>query len=181
MENATYLRQSRGSVNVADRNGRSRFGGRVRLPPSHALRHGRARLARGHIERHHASLDSDQAPRHIGESGCDPAAANLLPHNDCPLVVEADQMQGVLACIDANGVSCSATILMRRRIASSVDVPRRGCHCLTRMFPAVASECSQYPARRSTGNVKRCGDGLRSVAIGCAKRSSPSPAAHGCV
>ena len=29
------------------------------------------------------------------------------------------------------------------RIASSVDVPRRGCHCLTRMFPVVSSECSQ--------------------------------------
>src|SRR5512140_1676401 len=29
----------------------------------------------------------------------------------CPLVVEADQMQGVLACIDANGVSdCSGCL-----------------------------------------------------------------------
>ena len=36
-----------------------------------------------------------------------------------------------------------ATIKMRIRIASSVDVPRRGCHCLTRMFPVVSSECSQ--------------------------------------
>src|SRR4029077_18723744 len=42
----------------------------------------------------------------------DPAAGNLLPQNDCPLVVEADQMQGVLACIDANGVSdCSACLM----------------------------------------------------------------------
>src|ERR1700730_13904526 len=32
--------------------------------------------------------------------------------NDCPLVVEADQMQGVLACIDANGVSdCSGCLM----------------------------------------------------------------------
>jgi hypothetical protein len=38
---------------------------------------------------------------------------------------------------------CSATIWMEVRIASSVDVPRRGCHCLTRMFPVVSSECSQ--------------------------------------
>jgi hypothetical protein len=31
----------------------------------------------------------------------------------------------------------------KARIASSLDVPRRGCHCLTRMFPVVSSECSQ--------------------------------------
>lgn len=37
----------------------------------------------------------------------------------------------------------SATIRMRTRIASSVDVPRRGCHCLARMFPVISSECSQ--------------------------------------
>ena len=42
----------------------------------------------------------------------DPAAGNLLPQNDCPLVVEADQMQGVLACIDANGVNdCSGCLM----------------------------------------------------------------------
>jgi hypothetical protein len=52
--------------------------------------------------RRHAGFDSDQAPRHIGEPGCDPAAGNLLPQNHCPLLVKADQMQGVLACIDAN-------------------------------------------------------------------------------
>src|SRR6478672_278273 len=40
------------------------------------------------------------------------AAGNLLPQNDCPLVVEADQMQGVLACIDANGVNdCSGCLM----------------------------------------------------------------------
>src|SRR6476469_4910817 len=53
-----------------------------------------------------------RAPRHIGERRCDPAAGNLLPQNDRPLVVEADQMQGVLACIDANGVSdCSVCLI----------------------------------------------------------------------
>src|SRR3954465_1459439 len=41
-----------------------------------------------------------------------PAAGNLLPQNDCPLVVEADQMQGVLACIDANGMNdCSGCLM----------------------------------------------------------------------
>jgi hypothetical protein len=40
-------------------------------------------------------------------------------------------------------VRSSATIRMGIRIASSVDVPRRGCHCLARMFPVISSECSQ--------------------------------------
>ncbi|HWJ19148.1 MAG TPA: hypothetical protein VNR65_10520 [Geobacterales bacterium] len=60
----------------------------------------------------HASFDSDQAPRHIGEPGCDPAAGDLLPQNDCPPVVEADQMQGVLARIDADGVCACSGCLM---------------------------------------------------------------------
>src|ERR1700685_421559 len=33
---------------------------------------------------------------------------------------------------------CGATIRMGIRIASSVDVPRRGCHCLARMFPVIS-------------------------------------------
>jgi hypothetical protein len=62
--------------------------------------------------RRHASFDPDQAPRHIGEPGCDPAAGNLLPQNDCSLIVEADQMQGVLARIDANSVrDCSGCLM----------------------------------------------------------------------
>src|SRR6185369_12355539 len=62
--------------------------------------------------RRHASFDPDQAPRHVGEPSCDPAARNLLPQNDCPLVVKADQMQGVLACIDPNGsCHCSGCLL----------------------------------------------------------------------
>jgi hypothetical protein len=62
--------------------------------------------------RRHASFDSNQAPRHIGEPGCDPAAGKLFPQNDRPLLVETDQMQGVLACIDANGVSdCSGCLM----------------------------------------------------------------------
>ena len=62
--------------------------------------------------RRHASFDSDQAPRHIGEPGCDPVASDLFPQNDCPLIVEADQMQGVLARIDANRVcDCSGCLI----------------------------------------------------------------------
>jgi hypothetical protein len=67
-----------------------------------------------HIVRGHASFDPDQAPRHIGEPGCDPAAGDLLPQNDCPFVVKADQMQGVLARIDANGVCDCSCCLMGR-------------------------------------------------------------------
>src|SRR5271169_3701782 len=52
------------------------------------------------------------ARRHIGEPGCDPAAGNLLPQNDCPLVVEADQMQGILARVDANGAcDCNGCLM----------------------------------------------------------------------
>ena len=62
--------------------------------------------------RRHASFDSDQTPRHIGEPGRDPTAGNLLPQNDCSLVVEADQMQGVLARIDANrACDCSGCLM----------------------------------------------------------------------
>ena len=42
--------------------------------------------------------------------GCDPVANDLFPQNDCPLVVEADQMQGVLARIDANRVCDCGTV-----------------------------------------------------------------------
>src|SRR5260370_25672396 len=59
-----------------------------------------------------ARFDSDQAPRHIGEPGCDPAAGDLLPQNDRPVVVEADQMQGILARIDADGgCDCSGCLM----------------------------------------------------------------------
>jgi len=56
----------------------------------------------------------------------------------------AQLLKVMLICILSPALAwCSATIWMRTRIASSVDVPRRGCHCLTRMFPVVSSECSQ--------------------------------------
>src|SRR5260370_41691630 len=59
-----------------------------------------------------ARFDSDQAPRHIGEPGCDPAAGDLLPQNDRPVVVEAEQMQGILARIDADGgCDCSGCLM----------------------------------------------------------------------
>ena len=62
--------------------------------------------------RRHASFDSDQARRHVGEPGCNPTACNLLPQNDCALVVEAYQMQGVFARIDANGGGdCSSCLI----------------------------------------------------------------------
>ena len=46
------------------------------------------------------------------EPGRDSTAGNLLPQNDCALVVEANQMQGVLARINANGVcDCSGCLM----------------------------------------------------------------------
>jgi hypothetical protein len=75
--------------------------------------------------RRHASFDPDQAPRHIGEPGCDPAAGNLLPQNDCSLIVEADQMQGVLARIDANVCATVAAALWDMAMCSScIQAPR---------------------------------------------------------
>jgi hypothetical protein len=65
------------------------------------------------------SFDSDQAPRHVGEPDRDPTAGNLLPQNDCALVVEADQMQGVLARIDANGVCDCSGVLWDMAMCSS--------------------------------------------------------------
>ena len=47
------------------------------------------------------------------------------------------------AKIAVESLVCGATIRMGIRIASSADVPRRGCHCLARMFPVISSECSQ--------------------------------------
>jgi hypothetical protein len=62
--------------------------------------------------RRHASFDSDQALWHIGEPDRDPVASDLFPQNDCPLIVEANQMQGILARIDANRVcGCSGCLM----------------------------------------------------------------------
>jgi hypothetical protein len=51
----------------------------------------------------HPGLDSDQAFRHIRKPCCDPAASEFLAQNDRSLVIQANQMQRVLACINANG------------------------------------------------------------------------------
>src|SRR4029077_13807199 len=73
----------------------------------------------------HASFDPDQTPWHISEPRRDPAAGNLLPQNDCPLVVEADQMKGVFACIDANGVSdCSGCLMGHGEVLLVLLSPR---------------------------------------------------------
>jgi dihydroorotate dehydrogenase len=41
----------------------------------------------------HTSFDADQTPRHIREHGPNPAATKPLTQNNCPLVIQADQMQ----------------------------------------------------------------------------------------
>jgi hypothetical protein len=85
------------------------------------------------------SHKTTEAPRHIGEPGCDSAARNLLPQNDCPLVVEAYQMQGVLACIDANGVSDCSVIGIESGMATHY-VARVGVSSV--IMCSAASDCS---------------------------------------
>jgi hypothetical protein len=80
--------------------------------------------------RRHASLDADQALRHIRKSCCDPAARELFAQNDCTILIEANQMEGVLACIDAYGQSP----LTRGQSGRAVDIVRGPS--LIRRFPA---------------------------------------------
>jgi len=54
------------------------------------------------IVRRHTSLDPDQAWRHIREPGPNPATSKLLSQNDRPLMIQANQVQRVLTCIDTN-------------------------------------------------------------------------------
>jgi hypothetical protein len=49
----------------------------------------------------HAGLDANQALRHIHKPCCDPAARELLAQSDRTLLIQANQMERVLACIDA--------------------------------------------------------------------------------
>jgi hypothetical protein len=52
--------------------------------------------------RRHAGLDANQAPRHVREPCCDPAARELLAQNDRTLLIQANQMERVLTCIDTD-------------------------------------------------------------------------------
>ncbi len=56
----------------------------------------------GNIMCCHSGLDANQAPRRVGKPCYDPAARDLLAQNDCTLLIQANQMQRVLTCIDAN-------------------------------------------------------------------------------
>jgi len=73
--------------------------------------------------RRHASLDSDQAPRHVGEPGLRSGRGQAFPQNDRPLLVETDQMQGVLARIDARGVRRVAAVLWDIAITPRASKP----------------------------------------------------------
>jgi hypothetical protein len=55
--------------------------------------------------RRHAGLDTNQAPRHIREPCPNPTATKLLTQNYRPLVIEADQMQRILASIGTDSLS----------------------------------------------------------------------------
>jgi hypothetical protein len=62
----------------------------------------RRRQIAGNIVRCHAGFNSAQALRHVYKSCGDPAASDLIPQNDCTLLIQANHMQRVLAGIDAN-------------------------------------------------------------------------------
>ena len=49
-----------------------------------------------------ASLHADQAGRHIGEACFHLPTRPLLPERDCPTSIQADDVEGVLADIDAD-------------------------------------------------------------------------------
>jgi hypothetical protein len=51
----------------------------------------------------HTSLDPNQAWRYIREPGSNPATSKLLSQNDRSTLIQPNQMQRVLARIDADG------------------------------------------------------------------------------
>jgi hypothetical protein len=51
----------------------------------------------------HASLDPDQARRHVHEPSGNPVPSNLFTQNDRALLIQANHMQRVFAGIDPNG------------------------------------------------------------------------------
>jgi hypothetical protein len=69
-------------------------------PSSHIVTE-RKQLA-SNIVRRHTSLDPDQAPLHIRKPGTNPPASKLLSQNDRPPLIQANQVQRVLTCIDTN-------------------------------------------------------------------------------
>ncbi len=50
----------------------------------------------------HASLDTDQAWRYVCQPAPNPAASKLLSQNDRFVPIQANQVQGVVACVDAD-------------------------------------------------------------------------------
>jgi hypothetical protein len=67
----------------------------------------------------------------------------LIDLLSCFICKETMKIEKSMPDSEGCDIVCSATIKMGIRIASSVDVPRRGCHCLARMFPVISSECSR--------------------------------------
>jgi len=67
-----------------------------------------------------ARLHADEARRHVGEAGFDLAARQLLPQNNRALPVEANEVERVLADVDADccngfkaiGLACHGMLLI---------------------------------------------------------------------
>src|SRR6478672_11712002 len=75
------------------------------------------------IVRRHAGLDTNQARRNIRKPGPNPAAAKLLTQNNRPPVIQPDQMQRVLACINANCAGDYSVRLLRHGHAPRASEP----------------------------------------------------------
>jgi hypothetical protein len=67
----------------------------------------------------HAGRDANQALRHIHKPCCDPAARELLAQNDRTLLIQANQIERVLTCIDANRVGNYSAVLQGIAVCSS--------------------------------------------------------------
>jgi hypothetical protein len=59
----------------------------------------------------HTSLDPNQAWWYIREPGSNPATSKLLSQNDRSMLIQPNQMQRVLARIDANGAAIAFVCL----------------------------------------------------------------------
>src|SRR6476661_2097658 len=75
------------------------------------------------IVRRHAGLDTNQARRNICKPGPNPAAAKLLTQNNRPPVIQPDQMQRVLACINADCAGDYSVRLLRHGHAPRASEP----------------------------------------------------------
>jgi hypothetical protein len=67
----------------------------------------------GQVMRPDARLHADEAGRHVGKPSVNLAARQLLAQHDCALLVEADEVERVLADVDAIVATASRLVVLR--------------------------------------------------------------------